>query len=457
MIKLFGYLYKANKKKDNLMRLFALIVFGLLSSNINSQENLGLGDAIQLSLVNNYSVVIAEKNVEIANDNFNRGEAGFYPSVTFNLNSSNSLTDQSDPSSFIQGVYMSNRVIPNVDLKWVLFNGLSVQANYERLKQLSDLSEGNQIVVLQSTVQAVILAYNNVLLQEGRLDANRRVLKLSSDRFSYFQNKKELGSAVTFDLVQAKNAMLNDSTVVISRRLDLQKAVRQLNQLMVVELETKWVMSDTLNAEAAPFNYEVLKESMLASNANLKVQFINQELVSVALKQSKAGQYPSLIFNPGMTYTYSHLDGTRPSGEAVVTDGMSLNYYANFAIGFNLYNGGKTRRAIRNAKVDFEIAQISTSDLELSLLRELGDQYNNWQAMLEILLVANENIVSAELNLSIATEKYRNGNITSFEFRDVQKTYEIVALTKLQAEYNVIASQTDLLRLSGNILRSTEE
>lgn len=431
----------------------------LLSISLSgfSQNILGLGDALQLALANNFNVLIAEKNVEIAKNNYSKGEAGYYPSVTFNINNSNSLTDQNDPSSFVQGLFTSVRVTPNIDLKWVLFEGFRIRANYDQLRKLSDLSEGNEIVILQSTVQGVILAYNNILLQKERLKTNRNVLKLSSDRFAYFQNRKELGAAVTFDLVQAKNAMLNDSTIVISQRLELQKAVRQLNRLMVVDLEITWQFTDSLSAIPAPYDYETLKLSMMASNANLKVQFVNQELKNIALKQSKSGQYPSLVFNPGANYTYSHFDGTLPSGDAVITDGTTTNFYANLSLSFNLYNGGKTRRAIKNARVDLEIAQLSTYDLEASLLKELGDQFNNWQAMIEILKIAQENLVSAELNMEIATEKYKNGSITSFNFRDVQQTYLIVALTKLQAEYNVIAAQTDLLRLSGGILSNNEE
>ena len=438
-------------------RLSIVFIFSSISLSVNSQNALSLGDALKLALANNYNIIIAEKNVEIAQNNYNKGEAGFYPSITFNLNSINSLTDQNDPSSFLQGLYSSNRLTPNVDLKWVLFDGLKIRANYEQLMKLAELSEGNQIVVLQNTVQAVMLAYYDVLLQKEQLKTNRNVLKLSSDRFVYFQNRKELGAAVTFDLVQAKNAMLNDSTIVISQRLNLQKAVRQLNRLMVVETESTWQFMDSLNVVPAPYNYEILKSLMLASNANLRVQFVDQELKSVALKQSKSGQYPSLVFNPGVNYSYNHFDGTLPSGDKRVTDGTSTNYYANFTLNFNLYNGGKTRRAIKNARIDLEIAQISTQDLEISLLQELGDQYNTWQAMIEILRIAEENLLSAELNMEIATEKYKNGNITSFNFRDVQRTYSVVALTKLQAEFNVIAAQTDLLRLSGGILSNTEE
>lgn len=433
-----------------------LLTFLLCINDSNAQSPLSVGDAIELALSNNFQVLIAGKNIEIARNNFSRGQAGFYPTITFKLNNTNSLTDNQDPSSFINGLFSSSRVTPTIDIQWVLFDGLRVQANYEQLGKLSELSEGNEIVILQSTIQGVILSYYNILLQEERLKSNREVLKLSKDRFVYFESRKNLGAAVTFDLVQAKNAMLNDSTIVISQRLEMSKAVRELNRLMVVELETKWVFSDSLKAVPAPYEYSVLKESMLGSNANLRIQYVSQELKNIALKQSKAGLYPSLIFNPGASYTYSHFDGTLPSGDAVITDGSTTNYYANLALSFNLYNGGKTRRTIKNARVDIEIAQMSTDELKQSLEAELANQFNTWQVMMEALIIARENLESAELNMQIATDKYKNGSITSFEFRDVQKTYLLVSLTKLQAEYNVIATQTDLLRLSGNILREIE-
>jgi outer membrane protein len=421
-----------------------------------SQDSLSLLQAVELTLINNFGIQISEKNTEIASNNFNRGEAGYYPSIAFNFNSQNSITDQNDPASFIQGAFYSNRVIPNVDLQWVLFDGLRIRANYEQLQKLYELSEGNELVIVQNTVQGVILAYYNAKLQAERLATNRDVLRLSKDRYTYFENRKEVGSAVTFDLLQAKNAMLNDSTAVVSQRLELQKAMRNLNRIMNTDLELAWSLTNPLRINEIPFNRDTLQYEMMANNANLAVQYTDRALKEIALKQSKAGQYPSLIFNPGASFSYNRFEGTLPTGQDVATTGTTLNYYANLSLSFNLYNGGKTRRLIQNARIDLEIASLTTEDLSQSLLQELSDQYNNWQSLTEILAIADENLESAKLNLEIATEKYRNGNITSFEFREVQKTYILVAITQLEAAYNLLASQTDLLRLSGAILAAYE-
>ncbi len=59
---------------------------------------------------------------------------------------------------------------------------------------------------------------------------------------------------------------------------------------------------------------------------------------------------------------------------------------------------------------------------------------------------------SAELNMQIATEKYRSGTINSFNFRDVQLIYLNIAHRKLNAIYDIIDTHTELLRLTGGIV-----
>jgi len=66
--------------------------------------------------------------------------------------------------------------------------------------------------------------------------------------------------------------------------------------------------------------------------------------------------------------------------------------------------------------------------------------------------VADESLEAAELNMTIADEKFRSGVITSFEYRDIQLIYLNSALRRLQAIYNLIGSRTSLTRLTGGFL-----
>ena len=61
------------------MKNFILFITICLSSfHLNAQSSISIGDAIELALGNNFQVLIAGKNVEIADNNFSRGQAGFY-------------------------------------------------------------------------------------------------------------------------------------------------------------------------------------------------------------------------------------------------------------------------------------------------------------------------------------------------------------------------------------------
>ncbi len=91
-------------------------------------------------------------------------------------------------------------------------------------------------------------------------------------------------------------------------------------------------------------------------------------------------------------------------------------------------------------------------ELEQTLANLLVNQYELYRIRKQLLEVAEVNLESAKLNLEIASEKYRNGTINSFNFRDVQLIFLNASSRKLNAIYDLIDSQTELLRLTGGII-----
>jgi outer membrane protein TolC len=89
--------------------------------------------------------------------------------------------------------------------------------------------------------------------------------------------------------------------------------------------------------------------------------------------------------------------------------------------------------------------------LKQTLENLLVNQYELYQIRKQLLDVAQVNLESAILNLELATGKYRNGTISSFNYRDVQLIYLNAASKKLNAIYDLIDSRTELLRLTGGI------
>ena len=435
------------------MRLIITFIILFLSSIVVAQDNLSLKDAIEIGLKSNYKIQIAGKNIEIAEKNNNWLEAGALPSIKANATQSFNWSDNNNPASFIQGTSQSTSLTYGADLNWVLFNGFKVKISKDKLQYLQEQSEGNAAVVVENTIQSIILGYYNALLQQEKLSAIGKLVQVSADRYNYVSNKKELGVASTFDLLQVKNALLTDSTNFLMQELAFNNALRNLNMLMAIDVEKKFVLSDKLEHTRQLISLEGLKNRMLSNNQTLKNQYINQSVLKKEKGLMRANMFPVLSFNSGLNQSISGFKGTSISGQDINTSGNeSFAYYANFSLTFNLFNGHKTHRAFNNLRIQEEIAGLTSNEMELTLTNELISIVELYKARTTILNLTDESLKTAELNLQIAKDKFATGSITSFEFRDIQNSYLNTAVTQLEAVYNAISTNTDIIRLTGGII-----
>lgn len=434
------------------INIFGLILFsaGLFFSIITTaQEPLTLENAVLRGLENNFQVRVSDENYQAAKITNSWGTVGRYPSISLGLSSVNRFDNApSTQNPDDRSKLYTNRLSPFVNLNWILFNGFSVKMNKEKLELLETFSEGNSALVVENTVQSIILGYYLVLLEQQRLKVLKEVKDLSGDRYEYEMIRKEIGSAVTFEVLQAKNSFLSDSTRYLLQELNVKNAYLNLNLLLGETPKSNFILTDSFQVETTTYNLEDLEKKMMSSNRTLLNQYINQEILRKSTGIAKSASYPSLSMNAGYDYSKGWYDLPEPDSY----DSYSFDYYANFTLSFNLFNGGNTRRTIKLANIDERIGTIQTEELKRTLDNYLLNQYQLYQIQLQLLNVAQSNMESAELNMKIATEKYRNGTINSFNFRDVQLVYLNAAQNKLTSIYNLIETNTELLRLTGGII-----
>lgn len=429
-----------------------------------AQDSLSLSQAIQTGLANNFDVQIQELEVEIAENNNTWGAAGRWPTISFNLSQGNNFRDVTNPASFLQGLTISNDLSPGINVNWVLFNGFSVNINRERLQKLQELTMGNAEVVIENAVQAIIMTYYSTLLEEERLSVLEKVFTLSKDRYEYIKLKGELGSAVTFDILQEQNAYLTDSANYVTQEVNYQNARRNLNLLMGIAIDTEYVLANDLDIEEEDYVLDDLYDKMVASNSNLQNQFLNLQILKAETRLAKTELYPQLSLNLNGSYNwarqdlsqadfaFSNPDNPRPT----VTQTRTASYAAGFTLNYLLFDGGRVRRNIENAYTQERIGQLQIAQLKLSLKNDLITSYDLYNVRKKLLDISRQNIQGSELNLQLAEERFKNGTINSFNYRDIQINFLNTALNNLQAKYNLIDAETELLRLTGGIISEYE-
>ena len=434
--------------KISIQKYIVLLLVSLsIPQMLSAQDSLSLVKAIQIALEKNYDIRVIKGDQQIAALRNRWGTAGRYPSISFSANSINNRNNNE------QDDYTQNTLTGGVSLSWVLFNGFTVNISKARLGDLEQLSAGNTAIVVEGTIQSVILGYYRVLLAREQLGVLKSVRQLSEDRYNYEKAKQQIGSSVTFDVLQAQNAYLVDKANYMSQEVAYRSALRDLNYLMGVEAQQSWNLTDKFAPGNNVYQLSDLEDKMLSDNSTLKNQFLNQNLLEREVALAQAGYFPKLSLSSGIDGTYNRMNYDT-QGEITSN---SWSYYGNLTLSYNLYSGGVRHRALQIAKINQDLGQIDIESLKHSLVNQLLNLYEYYNVRNELMTVANEALGAAKLNMQIAGEKFRSGAINSFNYRDVQLIYANAALSQLQAIYNLIESNVSLMRITGGIISEYDE
>lgn len=98
----------------NIKKYIAVVFVGVsFLTSIIAQENLTLSDAINIGLENNYNILIAKKDVQIADENNSWGAVGLYPTIDVSVTSLNRFDDNGSSE------VTTNNILPSAQLNWV--------------------------------------------------------------------------------------------------------------------------------------------------------------------------------------------------------------------------------------------------------------------------------------------------------------------------------------------------
>lgn len=448
-------------------------VWLLLASSFSvfSQDQLSISDAISIGLEKNYDIRIVNKENLIAQNNNAWGEVGLLPTLTLSATSNNNRRNQESDNQFFGGQLFPGfqlndqraySVTPSAQVSWTLFQGNRAIINKRVLEGIQAESAQNAEVVISNTIQAIILGYYFAVLEKERLEEFKKQLDLSSQKYQYINAKYDLGSVVTGDVLLEENNYLTDSVNYINQVLVYRNSIRTLNTLLASEdINTDYILTDSLVYEEILYDYNDLEMAMLDENIDLKRIYISQTILEEQVKQQRSFLYPTISMNAGYTWNRNISDLTNAdySGpndsyqnppEPLIS--KTGTYFANFTLAFNLYDGGRVNRAIKNAVIQQDIGNIQIDQMKTDLTQDLSQTYDEYNTRRNIYFIEHRKKMGAETNLKISEEKFKNGTINSFDYRTIQNNYLTAAIQELNALYLLVDSKVSLMRLTGGIL-----
>jgi outer membrane protein TolC len=425
--------------------LAAFLMTGLSLASAQAQQPLSMERAVARALENNLGIQIARQQVEMAAVVNSWGAAGALPQIGLSATGSNAISDQSqNPTSFIQERLQSESINISGQLNWMLFDGLGMFANKRALERLVEQADGQVALVIEQTVAATMLAYNGVLVQKALSEVLLSAMDVSRARLQWMEARKATGAATTFDRLQLENALLTDSLAWWQQQTSIEQAIIALNRLMGESAAKDWEWVSSLEIPDAMNDFEALRAQALSSATVIQNALISLSIAETGVQQAQAQQSPTLSLNANQNEQTSRFAAGDLSGE-----GASKNLAASLALNFNLFNGGATRRAIQQAKIQVAMAEMQAMEERREVERLLQDALSRWQASARAHSISTQLAANSLLALEIARERFSTGAINSLEFRDIQMQQMNSEQQQVQALNAWQAADIELRRLSG--------
>lgn len=424
------------------------ILFLCLCISGFAQEKLSLREAITIALQNNYDIKISKNEIKIAQNNANIGNAGMLPTIEGVYSNGGSIqntrqTPVTGEDRVIRGARSTNNSY-GADLNWTIFDGFTMFANYDRLKELQKQGEINTRLTILTTVSDVITAYYDIVRQQQLLVAADSAIDVSVWRSNIAKTKLQLGRGSKLDVLTAQVDYNTDTSNYIQIKNFLQVAKVRLNQLLVRDISTSFTVVDSIDVDKGIL-FSKQAEIAELQNPNVQNAFINQKIASLNLKAIKGARYPAISLNSG----YSRAKSTSPTGfnQRFAANGFTYGVTASL----NLFNGFLQRQQERNAKIDIENSSLNLSKTKLDVNSQLLTAYQNYATYLDLIKLEQRNVDIAKENLDITMAKYKLGSIAPLELREAQRNAIDAQNRFIEMQFQAKIAETTLKEISGNI------
>ncbi len=419
----------------------------LPAATAQGQRTLSLEDCLREGMQNNYDVRIARSRERIASNN--NTAAPFLPALTAGARQSADRYHQTDafpaPQDDIKSDYANNTYNVDLQLGWRLFDGMAMFATRETSRELLKAGQLNLRASMEGLAADIASQYCYIVTQRRRLDASELYLEISTLRYQQAKEKYIVGSISGLEREQARIDFNSDSSKLVRQQEVLRNAYLHLFELINAAPGTQATLGDSIVPDGGLRRDELLHGAS-ERNTSILLARSGQRVSDLDLRVARSSAYPTLDFNASYRYNYAE----RGSQEQTFTQYHGPTF--GFTASMKLFDRLDTRRKIRNAETECEIAGLEYEQARARVENSIEQLYNTYRKNIMMISFEDESAATALLNLQTAVVMYRLGTISGVEFREIQRSYLEAEERKIDAVFNAKISEIGLLLLAGDIL-----
>lgn len=426
----------------------------MVSLFANGQRYLSLEEAIATALHNNYDIQLSKNDSMVAAIDYSYKNAAFFPRLNANTGTVWNTNAQkqilSDGTKRESSGLKSNNLNAQLALNWTLFDGFRMFATRDKAAEfveLGSLGIKNQVI---NTVSTVISTYYDIVRQRQLLRALAEQMSISEERVKLAKYKLDIGLGAKPDVLQSMVDLNAQKALQLEQQKLMSQLTERLNQVMNIQPATRYEVTDSI-----PINEFLslgdIQQNVDNKNPGLLIARKNIDIAGLTLKERKAERFPIVSFNSAYNFNRTNNQAVLNSFSTLFNRTKGLNY--GFTATIPIFNNFTVKRQIRQAALDIEYQQLvyenQRSIVNLSVLVAFTDYEQQKRA----LALEEENILLARDNVDIVLQVYKLNSTTLIQLKEAQQSLQDAYTRLITARYNTKLAETELLRLSGDLVK----
>jgi len=367
-----------------------------------------------------------------------QAKAQRFPSV--NAGITQSFSWSRDPTGETSDYSGTNGTNYQVNSSVNLFNA---NRTNNQIKQANlDIAGGEY--ALETTRESISLsildAFLQVLYAEEQVKNSEKQIESTASQLNLASERLVMQVISQSDYAQVKSQLASEKLNLANAQSQLAIARVSLEQLMELPVTDDFTiqhpkLEESLSMAKKP-DVSSVYDTALAIKPQIKFAAINKEIAALDEKIAKAGYYPSLSANAGISSNYSGISSSAYFNQ--LNNGILPS--VSFALSIPIYQKRQVKTSVELAKIGYRNAELTELDTKNQLRKNIEQACQDVISARTKYEANQENYSATQEAAALSDEKFKQGIINSVDYL-VSKTNLVVAESQLlQSKYNLIFS-----------------
>ncbi len=406
--------------------------------------SLTLDQAVRLALERNPGLAVTTLEVERAENDATRGNAGMLPTLDANARVGGawaaSLVGADSAGDRTTG---STSLGADLTLGHTLFDGGRRGATLRRLREEARRAGLTAEAEVDALAFAVTAAYLEVVRQEALGAALVEAAAVSEDRLRIEQAEVTIGTAAEIDAALALSDLNADRAAILRHAVNLVQARAALGALLALPDPEAVDVTDSLALGPAQ-DLAALEERATETNRRVIALEVAELVAQEAIREVESEFSPTVRVAAGAGL--SAFDrGFLPAGDPVFGPEVSYGVTASIP----LFDGGDRRRRVANARIRLRQAELATEDERAALRADAARLVGAARGYRQLAALEVQNRAIARENVRVALAQFQLGFITPIDLRQVQLALLDAELRLVDAVFLAARAEAELRFLAG--------